>query len=970
MDLCLARWLGPGRRLFVIASLAVLCAAGLPCFSQTASPSRKQPSSAWDDWFYSQRRYGMGYIPDGALPKAVAQRNAMRQGNYHPAADSTPAGASSWVSLGPSVVNSPTRGLISGRITSLAIDPANSSTVYVAAAGGGVWKTTNRGARWDPITDNLPSLASGAVAVDPFSREVWYGTGELDFCRDCYYGAGVYRSADGGADWSRVAADTFLSSPTSVIVFDPRNQGTVFIGRSSALWKSSDDGQSWHATLTGVITDFVFNPVDSTIAYAAAGNAFGDPQNGVYRSTDGGQTWTRLAGGLPAQATMGRIALAVDPNAPSTVYALIAKSSDFTLNGLYRSRDGGNTWTILGSLPPDVFLEAQFPVGLYNMVVRVDPRNPAAIYVGSSDLWKSSDGGSSWQNLHIAEGQHNVVFDPSDPQTFYLINDSGVWKSSDGGQSFADLNNTLAIAQFQSIGLHPSNPNLAVGATQDNGTNLYAGGFAWDQGRLGDSGAAFYESSNPQTIYASGHYFDLFRSDDGGKTWPLLAQSIDPTDRVQFYPPFLPTPGQPGSLFFGTQRLWWSGDQGNHWVALAGDLTGGGSATITALGIGPISSQVIYAGTSDARVQVSGDGGRSWSPASPLPNRFITSIAVHPQISQRAFVALSGFGSGHVFRTDDRGGSWQDISANLPDIPVNAILIDALSPDTVYVGTDIGVFVLAPDGSWTPLNQGIPNVIVLGLSQNPATGLLVAATHGRGAFALVPSGLAGTAPHLDSVVNSASFAPGPLAPGMAASLFGWNLSTAAVFPTFPFPLPVSLIGTTVTVNGIPAPLYSASPSQVNFQVPYGITGPLAVLTVLNASGQATVQVSRVDASPGIFQNGGIGNFSHADGSLVTDLAPAHSGEQVALYASGLGAVDQVVAGGQPSPSNPPARTLSLPAVTVGSIPVNVTFSGLSPGWIGVYQVNFVVPAGLSGKVPVVLNISGAASNVVTMSVGP
>ncbi len=979
----------PGRspriaRVVIACLLAVLALAPSLVFSQTAPPQNTAgPSSGWEEWFFGQRRYGLGYIPDDALASAVAQRDgssygleALRPREIHD---------NRWISIGPVGINSLKNDLVSGRIPSLAIDPLNPSTVYLAAAAGGVWKSTNRGKNWTPLTDQLPSPASGAVAVDPFSGEVWYGTGELNFCRDCFYGAGVYRSPDGGTTWNRVNPESFLSSPTSVVRFDPRNQGTLFIGRSSALWKSSDGGQNWRSTLLGVVTDFLLHPIDSSIGYAAIGNFAGSPENGVYRSTDGGETWTRLGGGLPEQATMGRIALATDPTAPSIVYALIVRSSDFNLNGLYRSLDGGDSWSLLGSLPEDLFMEAGRGQGLFNLFVEVDPTDGAVIYVGGIDLWKSTDHGASWQNLSTAAGLHedqrDIVFDPSDPQTFYLINDSGVWRSSDGGQRFTNLNGSLAVTQFQTVGLHPGNPSLAVGGTQDNGTILYRGGFAWDQGRAGDSGAAFYESSNPKTIYTVANKLSLRRSDDGGQTFHSISEGLDPADRVLFYPPFLADSSQPGLLYFATHRVWQSRDQGDHWTPLSRDLTGGGSATISALTLAPSGSQVLYVGTSDGRVQISRDGGRSWSPSSPLPDRFVTSIAVDPQSPQRAFVGLSGFGTGHVFRTENRGGNWIDISRNLPDIPVNAVLIDPVAPQTVYLGTDIGVFVLAEDGTWSPFNQGMPNVIVLGLSINPATGLMVAATHGRSAFGLAWGEPARSAPHLGAILNAAGFERGPLAPGMAVALFGSNLASTTASPANPFPFPVPfpipfvLGGVAASVNGVSAPLFFVSPGQVNLLVPYDIQGPMAEVKLRNEGGEASVRIPLAAASPGIFQSGAEGSIFHGDGRRISEAAPAQPGEILVLFGGGLGAVAPAVANGFPAPLSPLAKTTNLPVVTVGGIPAEVLFSGLSPGWIGLYQINFVVPArpssgSVPGVVPVVVEVAGSSSNSVTIHMLP
>ena len=963
---------------------AFLCLVvlGLAPFFTLASgaelaPTASDDSLKWEDWFYGQRLYGLGYIPPDALAKAVAQRDHASSGfgyklqSYSRAAVTSP---DRWFVLGPTGINSINNGLVSGRVTSLAIDPRDPSTVYAAAAGGGVWKSTNRGARWTPISDHLASLASGAVAVDPFTGELWYGTGELNFCRDCYYGAGVYRSSDGGSNWTRVNPEGFLSTPTSVIAFDPKISGTLFIGRATALWKSADSGQTWKAVLQGVVTDFVFHPLDSSIAYAAAGNYTGSPDNGIYRTNDGGQTWTRLTAGLPPQSTMGRIALAVAPTSPSTVYALIVRSSDFNLNGLYRSLDGGNTWNLLPSVPADLFTEEGEGQGLFNLVVAVDPRDDAVLYVGGSTLWKSADHGATWQNLNLSTGlpedPRHIVFDPSDPQTFYLIGDSGAWRSSDKGQSFVNLNNTLAVTQFQAVGLHPTNPNLAVGGTQDNGTVLYGGAVIWEQGRSGDSGAAFYDRADPQIIYNVARRTSLRRSDDGGKTFHLITEGLDTKDRVQFYPPFVADPSQPGTLYFGTQRVWQSLDRGDHWTPSLEDLTGGvSSATITALAVAPSAPYMLYAGTNNGRVQVSRDEGKSWSPAAPIPDRFVTSIAIHPEIPERAIIGLSGFGTGHVLRTDNRGGYWQDISSNLPDIPVNAVLFDATAPEQVYVGTDIGVFRLAPDGSWTALQEEMPNVIVLGLSQNPATGLLVAATHGRGVFGLAQGELAASAPRITALFNAAGLEGTLLAPGMVTVLSGSNLAEANTAPASP-PLPLSLADTSVLVNGVAAPLFFVSPSQINFQMPYQSAGGMVEVTVRAPSGTATLRVQQAAASPGIFQSGGAASIFHGNGTQVSDVFPARVGEELVLYASGLGAVEPPVATGFPAPFSPVARTTIPLVVRVAGLPAEVRSSGLAPGQVGFYQVNLVVPPGISGKVPVVLVMNGIQSNSVLLSVAP
>lgn len=945
----------------------------------------------WEQWFYGQRVYGLGYIPNDALLHAVQQRDRQITAGRKSSADGDVATFSSalsasdldsltsqitegrWTEMGPVGINSLQDQVVSGRVNSLAVDPRNNSVLYAASAGGGVWKSVNRGNRWTPLTDDLPALSSGAVAVDPFTGDVWYGTGELNFCRDCYYGAGVYRSGDGGSSWTRVNPDAFLTSPTSLIAFDRRRQGTIFIGRSTALWKTSDNGLTWRVVLRGAITDFAANPTDSNIVYAAVGNFNGGPENGIFRSTDGGENWVRLSDGLPEGSSMGRVSIATSTTDPSLLYALVVRATDFNFYGFFRSLNGGTSWEQIGNLPADMFLEDGLGQGFSNLLVRTDPRNPGVVYAGGSKLWKSADFGTSWDDVstpgRLPEDPHDLIFDPGDPATFYVVGDSGVFRSSDGGRTFTGLNQTLGVGLVQSVALHPTNAGLAIGATQDNGNALYAGSLRWEQSREGDSGTVFFDRSNPQTVYTVARRNSLRRSLDGGRTFQLIANGIDGNDRVQFYPPFIPDPQQPATLYFGTYRLWRSTNRGDLWTPISGDLTGSGTATISALAVAPTDSRVLYAGTSNGRVQVSTDGGATWRQTAALPNRFVTSIAVEPIIPGRAVVSLSGFGSGHVFRTENFGTTWQDISGALPDIPVNAVMIDGASTQTIYLGTDIGVFVRLNDGSWAAMKDGLPNVVVLSLTQNPATGLIAAATHGRGIFTIPTARPGSVAPRQAVLSNAAGNDLAAITPGMLSNLTGWNLASTSFTIGNALPVPTTLVGTTVLVNDIAAPLISASPSLLVFQIPYGITGSYAQLTVRTNDGTSVSRLARVDATPGIFGDVAEAVY-HANGSRVTDTAPARVGEEVILYSSGLGAVSAPVEAGQGAPANPVARTASNPSVRVGNSLAELRSANLAPGQVGLYQINFLVPAGQTGRVPVRLEAAGQASNTVSLPVAP
>jgi uncharacterized protein (TIGR03437 family) len=403
--------------------------------------------------------------------------------------------------------------------------------------------------------------------------------------------------------------------------------------------------------------------------------------------------------------------------------------------------------------------------------------------------------------------------------------------------------------------------------------------------------------------------------------------------------------------------VWRSFDGGENWSPISNQLTSG---YLTALSV-PAGGRIIYAGTSDGRVYTTLDLV-NWVPGAGLPNRVITSVMVDPRAPTRAYCTVSGFGSGHVYRTQDGGITWADISGNLPDAPANSIVVDPQGP--LYVATDVGVF-RSDDGgaTWSSFNLGLPNSFVTALAIDTTSRTLFAGTYGRGIYqvSLRPSGAGGPSILARGVVNAASFAV-VLAPGAMASIFGSGLARESAANST-LPVARTLGGATVTVNGVAAPLFFVSPSQINFQMPFEVTGSGANVVVTTPDGSAAAFVAVAPAAPGVF----VGSVTHPGGRAVDSSNPATGGEILTMYATGLGLTTPAVASGVANP-NVAAPTVLPVTVTMGGTAVNVQYAGLAPGQVALHQINLAVPPGLTGDVPLVVSIGGRASNVVTISV--
>jgi photosystem II stability/assembly factor-like uncharacterized protein len=693
------------------------------------------PRLRWE-FFYQKRAFPFARIPAGALGRAQLQAASLRARFQ---AAPPPISGTQWQSIGPEGIPI-SQGSI-GRLTAIAVHPTDRNTIYIGGAQGGVWKTTDGGASWTPLTDHECSLAMGALAIDPVNPQIVYaGTGEQHYSADSYYGCGVLRSTDGGTSWTQLGGSIFQTASggakISRILIDPRTAGTVattqlIVASDFGLYRSLDGGASFTQVLGGAATDVVMNPSNPDLLYAGIRSV------GIYRSVDGGVSWTAANSGF--STSIRRINLAIAPSAPDTLYASAENASGGDLAGIWRTTDGAVTWIKLSATNASCGTQCW-----YDQTIAVAPNDANGVYFGGVSLYKSIDGGVTFANIQggIHVDQHYLAFDSADPLTVYVGNDGGVFRSTNGGASWTTLNTNLVLTQFyEGISLHPFDPTQAMGGTQDNGTVSWAASPVWSEVLGGDGGYTAIDPDNPTTRYAetqwqaSSGYSGPRRSDGGG--YSLKLNGINTADRAQFIPPLVMDPTDSRTLYFGTYRIYRTTDRADTWTPISGDLTGGGSISAIAPATGD--PAVLYVGTSDGRVWTTANGGQDWTQRT-LPigtSRYVQDIAVDPRDPQTAWVTVSGFLTAHVFRTTDGGASFQDRSGNLPDAPVNAVIADPTSRAVVLVGTDLGVFASGDSGStWTPLPDGLPSVAVYDLAYNANTGVLLAGTHGRGMFAL------------------------------------------------------------------------------------------------------------------------------------------------------------------------------------------------------------------------------------------
>ena len=661
--------------------------------------------------------------------------------------------SSRWRALGPDRTDS-FGWQTSGRVSAIAIHPRNPDIIYIGAAQGGVWRTEDAGASWRPLTDTECSLAMGSIAIDPVNPEIIYaGTGEQHFSGDSYYGCGVLRSINGGMTWEHLGSDVFQRQGSggtriSRVFIDPSSAGTtnatvVMVASTYGLYRSWNSGRTWRRVLDGVVTDLVMKPGDPARLYAALKKGYRDDRDTpvIYRSMDGGVTWMPVSPHFPEGSNVGRVNLAVAPSAPDVLYASVYDYwEDAPREGLlmYRSDDGANTWRHVEAAGASCHRQCW-----YDMTLAVHPDDADRVHLGTILLYLSEDGGRTFRDLHprgTYVDQHLMVFDTlTGPDVLYLANDGGVYRSMDAGATYTSLSTNLAITQFyRGIALHPSDPAVTLGGTQDQGTQRSAAGTTiWTKVMGGDGGYTAFDAEDPSIWYGETQWIKGKSYVGPRRSGSLAIAGIDTDEFALFIPPFVLDPIDSRRLYFGTTRLYRTDDSAESWVPV---FEGDGRSVLSAIAPAASDPDVVYVGLAysrnEERVFVTRDGGATWSGNySGLPGRYVGDLAVHPYDPDRAYAVFGGFGTGHVFATTDGGETWEDRSGNLPDMPVNAVLYDPTDANGVYIGTDLGVFHSSTGrGLWTPLDDAFPMVAVFDLAAQPGTGRLVAATHGRGMF--------------------------------------------------------------------------------------------------------------------------------------------------------------------------------------------------------------------------------------------
>jgi len=683
------------------------------------------------EWFMEPRVYPSGRLPNPAL----VYNEFHKFKNTYQAKKTTNNKAANWTPLGPTNWNSIGWNPGIGRINAVTVDPNNSNIIYVGTPAGGCWKSTNGGNTWSPLTDDMATLGVSGIAIDPNNSNIIYiATGDGD--GNDTYSIGVMKSTDGGNTWSGTGLNWSTSQARVMrkIIIDPTNSNNLFVATSHGLFKTTDAGLNWTSVLSGSIRDVEFNPANPNTVFACTNNNF-------FKSVSGGNlnSFTNIGSGLPNPASIGRMAIGVTPDDTTYVYVLVSNDLDNSFLGLYRSTDTGNNFTLRTNTPNVFGYDTSGNDGggqsWYDMALAVSPTNKNVVFTGGINVWKSTNGGASLFALsqwnwptgsfeYVHADIHSLDYYGN---TLFCGSDGGIFKSTNHGNTFSDLTAGIQHSQFYRLGGSAQNSGTIIGGTQDNGSLMLKNG-TWTHVTGGDGMECIADWNNPNILYSTSQYGNVYKSTDGGNSFNGITGSI--TGSGAWVTPYTLDPVNSNTIYLGYDEIYKSTNGGNSWFTIS-NFNGN---DLKSLVVAPSNNNYIYAAT-DNVIHKTTNGGTSWTNiTSGLPNNAITYISVHNTNPNILWVSLSGFTAGEkVYKSTNGGNTWINVSGNLPNMPINCITYEYGTNNGIYVGTDMGIYYKNDDLSlWQMYMDGLPNVIVNELEIHYGTSKIRAATFGRG----------------------------------------------------------------------------------------------------------------------------------------------------------------------------------------------------------------------------------------------
>ena len=668
--------------------------------------------------------------------------------------------AAKWETMGP--LNT------AGRCLTIGVNPQENNTIYVGSASGGLWRSRNLGLElsWERIETGFPVLGVSTIAfADQDSTVMFIGTGEVYNVEitgndGAYrstrgsYGIGILKSIDGGSSWTH-SLDWSYNQNEGVwmIKVSKTDPNIVYAGTTQGVHRSLDQGETWELVLeNSIVTDVEIHPTDPNKIIVSAGN-FNTPQKGIYYTNDGGETWEQSAG-VPIGFN-GKILLSQSQSDPEIIYASVGNGFSFSdgYTWLLRSDNGGASFEIKNETDYSKWQ------GWFSHDISVHPTKPDELIAVGIDIYKSEDGGDELRQVSnggVALGDidilgpdggpnyshsdhHFVLHHPEVVDLVLIGNDGGVFLSFDGGETFRSANAGLQTTQFYNgFSVSDIDPNLALGGLQDNSTSLFTGTAAWSREIGGDGSWTAVNQENNNILYGSSQRLNMVKSQNLGATWLPRAPNLN-GDSPLFIAPYVISKSNPNVLYAGARYIYRTNNGAESWFRANNENQLNGDP-IFALEVSDVDENVVYAGTapenSPAALFSSSDGGNSFTEVSPISNRIVNDITVFPGKPESAIAVYSGFDTPHVFRTDNNGSSWTDITNNLPNVPTNAVIVNPFDLDEIYVGNDLGVYISQNGGeSWEPYQSGLPSaLIVMDLKISLSNNMLWVASHGNGVY--------------------------------------------------------------------------------------------------------------------------------------------------------------------------------------------------------------------------------------------